>query len=70
MNGNVSTVQSLECFYDEVDDRLMYHLNQGIKCDHASVAHVLTGDTDIFINLMYNYVSGRNMGSKKFGFIT
>ena len=55
VDGHVSTVQSLRCFYDEADDRLMYHLNQAIKCDHIEVAHVLTGDTDIFVNLMYNF---------------
>ena len=54
-NGIFSAVQGLECFYDEADDRLMYHLNHAVKCDHAKVAHVLNGDKDIFVNLMYNF---------------
>ena len=55
VDGYVSTVQSLRCFYDEADERLMYHLNQAIRCDHIEVVHVLTGDTEIFVNLMYNF---------------
>ena len=33
----------------------MYHLNHAVKCDLVEVAHVLTGDTDIFVNLMYHF---------------
>ena len=55
VNGIFSTVQGLECFYDEGDERLMCHINHAVKCDHAEVVHVLTGDIDIFVNFMYNF---------------
>ena len=54
-NGNPSTVGALKCFYDEADDRLMFHLNHAVKLGRFEVAHVLTGDTDIFVNLMYHF---------------
>ena len=68
VNGNVSTVQCLECFYDEADDRLMYHLNNAVKCDHVEVAHILTGDTDIYVNLMYNFSEWSEYGLNEIWF--
>ena len=65
VNEIFSTVQGLECLYDEADDRLMYHLNHTIKCYHAEVVHVLNGDTDIFVNLMYNFSNWSNYGLKE-----
>ena len=62
VDGNVSTVQSLPRFYDEADECLMYHLNQAIRCDHIEIVHVVTGDTEIFVNLMYNFVESSEHG--------
>ena len=63
-----STVQGLECFYNVADDRLMYHLNYAVKCDHAEVVHVLTGGTDIFVNLMYNFSNWSEYGLREIWF--
>ena len=66
--GISSTIQCLECFYDEADDRLMYPLHHAVKCDHIEVIHVLTGDKDICVNLMYNFINWSYYGLKEIWF--
>ena len=68
VNGMFSTVQGLDCFYDEADDSLMYYLNHVVKCDYAKIVHVLTGDTNIFVSLMYNFSNWSNYGLKEIWF--
>ena len=52
VNGQSSLIRLLKCSYDEADDRIMFHLNHSVKVDRFEAAHVMTGDTDIFVNLM------------------
>ena len=67
VNRIFSPVHGLEYFYNKAYNRLMYHLNHAVKCTHAEAVHILTGDTDIFVNLMYNFSNWSIMGWKKFG---
>ena len=46
----------------------MYHLNHAVKCDHAKVVHVLIGDRDILVNIMYNFSNWSDYGLKEIWF--
>ena len=62
VNGELIDVPSLKCYYDEVDDRIMYHLNHAVRTDTFSCAHVVSGDTDILVSLMYHYLTWSSYG--------
>ena len=61
VNGELIDVPSLKCYYDEADDR-MYHLNHAVQTDTFSCAHVVSGDTDILVSLMYHYLTWSSYG--------
>ena len=46
----------------------MYHLNHAVKADRFKVAHVMTSDTDIFVNLMYHLRDWKTHGLDKVWF--
>ena len=62
VNGELIDIPSLKCSYDEADDRIMYHLNHAVRTDHFTCAHVVSGDTDILVSLMYHYLSWSKEG--------
>ena len=62
MNGIVTKVPALKCSFDEADDRIMFHLNHAVKTEHFSFVHVVSADTDIFVCLMYHYLSWNMYG--------
>lgn len=62
VNGQASQIDTLKCFYDEADDRLIYHINHAIKVDHFEKVHVLSNDTDIFVNLMFQFTNWSKYG--------
>ena len=62
VNGQFSLIRLLKCSYDEADDRIMFHLNHAVKVDRFDAAHVMTGDTYIFVNLMYHFRDWRANG--------
>ena len=68
VNGTSSSTRILKCSFDEADDRLMYHLNHAVKADRFKVAHVMTSDTDIFVNLMYHLRDWKTHGLDKVWF--
>ena len=61
-NCAVTDVPALKCSYDEADDRIMFHLNHAVKTEHFSFAHVASGDTDIFVCLMYHHLNWQLYG--------
>ena len=61
-NGTQVDMPELMCSYDEADDRLMFHLNNAVKIENLSFAHVMSGDTDIFVCLMYHFLKWRVYG--------
>ena len=68
VNGQSSLIRLLKCSYDEADDRIMFHLNHAVKVDRFEAAHVMTGDTDIFVNLMYYFHDWRANGLSEIWF--
>ena len=52
----------LKCHYDEADDRIMFHVNDDVKLDNFEVVHVVSGDTDVFVSLMYHYLTWKRLG--------
>ena len=55
-------VLNLKCSYDEADDHIMFHLNHAVKTENIAFTHVVSGDTDIFVCLMYHYLNWRAYG--------
>ena len=68
VNGQSSLIHLLKCLYDEADDRIMFHLNHAIKVDRFEAAHAMTDDTDIFVNLMYDFRDWRANGLSEIWF--
>ena len=54
-NGVATDFPDLKCFHEEADDRIMYHINHAAKIDSFSKVIVASGDTDVFISLLYHY---------------
>ena len=57
VNRRIFDVPALNCSHDEADDRIMYHLNQAVKTEEIAYAHVVSGDTDILVCLMYHFLT-------------
>ena len=34
----------------------MFHVNDAVKLDNFEVVHVVSGDIDVFVSLMYRYL--------------
>ena len=64
-NGNLIEKPNLKCAYDESDDRIMFHLNNALQIGSLTVAHVVFGDTDIMVSLMYHHLSWRTYGLRE-----
>ena len=56
VNRKIFDVPALNCSHDEADDWIMYHLNQAAKTEEIACAHVVSGDTDILVCLMYHFL--------------
>ena len=67
-NGSLIDMPDLKCSYDEADDRIMFHLNNAVQIRHFSFAHVMSGDTDIFVCLMYHFLKWRMYGLQELWF--
>ena len=45
----------LECNHEEADDRMMFHINHGIKVANYKRVIVSSSDTDVYICLIFHY---------------
>ena len=45
----------LQCEHEEADDRMMFHVDHGIKVDKSHKVIVASPDTDVFICLVYHF---------------
>ena len=76
-NGIVSFQQLLKCDHEEADDQLLFHANHAIKVDNFKKVIVASPDTDVLVNVIYNFsrwifsdleemwIIGGNRGSQK-----
>ena len=53
--GRASTEEVLKCTHEEADDRIFFHVNDGIKRDNFTKTVVASPDTDVFVNAVYHF---------------
>ena len=53
-NGNTYDVPVLKCDDEEADDRIMLHINHAVTVERFSRVIVASGNTDVFICLLYH----------------
>ena len=51
----IEEVDALRNDHEEADDRMLFHLNQAITDERFERAVIASGDTDVFICVMYHY---------------
>ena len=62
VKGEVINALRLKCHYDEADDRIMFYVNDAVTLGNFEVVHVVSGDTDVFVSLMYHYLTWKILG--------
>ena len=55
MSGNVQEIRLLKCDHEEVDDRIMFHVNHAVTVESLRRIIVASADTDVFVCLMYHF---------------
>ena len=60
-HGVSQTVEELKCKHEEANERIQYHLNH-LVCNNIHNILVSSGDTDVFVSLMFNFLSWRCKG--------
>ena len=45
----------LHCTQEEVHDRIQFYINLGVKVDGTETVLACSGDTDMYVSLLYNY---------------
>ena len=53
--GCASTEEVLKCTHEEADDRIFFHVNDGIKRDNFTKIVVASPDTGVFVNAVYHF---------------
>ena len=53
--GNASTEEVLKCTHEEPEGRVFFHVNDDIKRDDFIKIAVASPDTDVFVNVVYDF---------------
>ena len=53
--SRASTEEVLQCTHKEADDRVFFHVNDGIKRDNFTKIVVASRETDVFVNAVYRF---------------
>ena len=54
-SGLSRPVTLLKCNHEEADDRLMFHINHGIKVDRYQKVIIASADTDVFVSSLFHF---------------
>ena len=55
-NSSHQKIESLRCYHDEADQQIQYHISYEMHSTMIPEILVSSGDTDVFVSLMYNFV--------------
>ena len=55
-------ISSLYCVREEADDRIPFHISHAVQVDRIQMALVCSGDTDVYLSLMYHFKSWKEDG--------
>ena len=58
------------CTHEEADDRILFHLGQGVKIGKFASVIIASPDTDVLVNSIYQFSQLKNFGLKELWFIT
>ena len=61
--GNETKITELSSIQEEADDRIMFHINDGVVKHGVQSVLVVSPDTDVFINLLFHFKE--NLGLPK-----
>ena len=64
-NGNAYIVPALNYGHEEADNRIIYHINHAVKVERFSRIIVASGDTDVFICLLYHFSNWKKANLKE-----
>lgn len=59
LNGVFQEQRLLECYHEEADDRIFFHVNNAVKVGNFGSVAIASPDTDVFINATYHF---KNLG--------
>ena len=54
-NGQVQLQPHLKCYHEEADDRILFHVNDGVRRDHMKKIIIASPDTDVFVNAVHHF---------------
>ena len=54
LSGNETKITELSSIQEEADDRIMFHINDGVVKHGVQSVLVVSPDTDVFINLLFH----------------
>ena len=55
-------IELLYCTHEEADDRITFHVNHAIFSEGFRTVLVCSGDTDVYVSLLYNFKSWQQYG--------
>ena len=55
--NHTERIYLLKCTREEAGDHIPFHITHAVKIDHIQMALVCSGDTDVYIALMYHFNS-------------
>ena len=70
VNGSCYVEQLLQCFHEEADDRIMFHLNHAVKIFKFYSVVIASLDTDIFACALHHFSQLVYFGLNEFWFVS
>ena len=55
LNNEVSQQPLLKCNHEEADDRILFHVNHGVRHDCLLKIIIASPDTDVFVNAVHHF---------------